>query len=326
MRKEFPAGYSILWMNGVQLIERQIEPFALVEMVRRERRLINGVRELGFNGKQAVSLLGHKEIASSKAEDANPRYDWTDRQEGDNAILWLNDLEDEDRYPDFPTTLTALLQRVMPGQIPPIAKNIFNLIVPVDFSDPEDVDVVARLISIMSRDIPLRFGLIPLTTTPDATAQAKVVHYILENFGIYALEDYLQGHFENPQAPPSKTLVARIVASHDLAHDGKQMTLEDILESDHYSERVKFAKKWAGRLKVNASPRVVFINGVVIPRDENWMQAMSMKLSDDLQTVQRGIFMGSLTMRQMFLKYSWKTPSANETRTSRRTVMIHSTS
>ena len=103
-----PGGISFLWMNGLQLIDRQIEPFTLVDMVRRERKLIDGVRELGFTGKQAVSLLGHQEIATAKAEQMSPRYDWTDRQEGDNVIIWLNDLENDERYSVFPKTVMSV--------------------------------------------------------------------------------------------------------------------------------------------------------------------------------------------------------------------------
>jgi UDP-glucose:glycoprotein glucosyltransferase len=107
-----PSGINFIWMNGVQLIERQIEPFNLVEMMRRERKLINGVRELGFNGQQAVSLLGHPQIASSKADDEAPRFDWTDRLEDDKALMWLNDLEKDPRYQNLPSDLTAACIRI----------------------------------------------------------------------------------------------------------------------------------------------------------------------------------------------------------------------
>ena len=108
-----PSGINFLWMNGVQLIERQVEPFALIEMIRRERKLIDGVRELGFSGQQAVSLLGHSEIASSKADDEPPRFDWTDRLENGKAVMWLNDLEKDARYQKFPSDLTAVCKRLI---------------------------------------------------------------------------------------------------------------------------------------------------------------------------------------------------------------------
>jgi UDP-glucose:glycoprotein glucosyltransferase len=103
-----PTGINFLWMNGVQLIERQIEPFNLIDMIRRERKLINGVRALGFNGQQAVSLLGHSQIANAKADDEPTRFDWTDRSEDGKVFIWLNDLEKDTQYAELPKELKAV--------------------------------------------------------------------------------------------------------------------------------------------------------------------------------------------------------------------------
>lgn len=104
----FPPGVNYLWMNGVQLIERQIEPFSLIDMVRRERRFLQGVRDLGLSGRQAVSLLGHDRVATAKANKAPPRLDWTDRQEDGRVIVWLNDLEKDEQYAQYPTSVESV--------------------------------------------------------------------------------------------------------------------------------------------------------------------------------------------------------------------------
>jgi len=106
--QEIPAGMNVMWMNGVQLIERQIEPFNLVDMLRRERKLVNGVKELGLTGRQVVGLLGHPNVASAKSDDEPPRFDWRDTPEGGKVIIWLNDIENDERYEEFPTSLMAV--------------------------------------------------------------------------------------------------------------------------------------------------------------------------------------------------------------------------
>lgn len=104
-----PSGVNVLWANGLQLIERQIEAFTLVDILRRERRLIQGVRELGLTGREAVSLLGHKDVTQAKADDnESPRFDWRDELEEGKVILWLNDLEKDERYAEWPTSLFAV--------------------------------------------------------------------------------------------------------------------------------------------------------------------------------------------------------------------------
>jgi len=107
--QRIPRGVNALWINGVQLIERQIEPFALVERLRSERKLIDGVRNLGLNAKQAVSLLGHESVVEAKTDDDEVlRYDWTDRIEDGRVIIWLNDLESDSRYHEYPRKVASV--------------------------------------------------------------------------------------------------------------------------------------------------------------------------------------------------------------------------
>lgn len=111
--KGVPGGLNLLWLNGVQLIERQIEPFALIERLRQERKLIDGFRALGLNGKQAASILGHQDVSTAKEGGEALRYDWTDRLEDGRVIIWLNDIESDDVYEDYPKSLTSVSRNKM---------------------------------------------------------------------------------------------------------------------------------------------------------------------------------------------------------------------
>ncbi|KAL2890526.1 UDP-glucose glycoprotein glucosyltransferase [Ceratocystis lukuohia] len=113
-----PAGRNMMWINGVQQIERQIEPFNLLEALRRERKLIQGVRSLGLNARQANALLGHNAITGSKISEDSIRYDWRDNLEGNRVIMWMNDLEKDPGYAQFDRSVKALLRQNF-GQIPP---------------------------------------------------------------------------------------------------------------------------------------------------------------------------------------------------------------
>jgi UDP-glucose:glycoprotein glucosyltransferase len=113
--KMIPTGINVLWMNGVQLIERQIEPLALIDMLRTERTLIGGVKKLGLTGKQAVSLLSHPKVTQGKGDDEPLRFDWRDQSEDGRVIIWLNDLENDQRYEDFPTSLMSVCNSLLSG-------------------------------------------------------------------------------------------------------------------------------------------------------------------------------------------------------------------
>lgn len=103
-----PPGYNILWINGVQIMPRDVDAFALLEHLRRERQIINGVRKLGFTPPEAISVLSNNAIAKSKDNDEPQRYDWRDTTEGGNVIMFLNDIEKDKRYAEWPTSLRAV--------------------------------------------------------------------------------------------------------------------------------------------------------------------------------------------------------------------------
>ncbi|GJN71657.1 hypothetical protein PLICBS_005725 [Purpureocillium lilacinum] len=286
------GGINFLWMNGLQLIERQIEPFNLVEMLRRERKLIRGVRSLGLDGKQAVSLLGHESVSSAKGDDEPLRYDWTDREEQGRVIIWLNDLENDARYADYPKELASLLRRTYPGQMPPIGLNIFNLIIPADISRPDDIQFLSQVISIMSRGIPIRFGIVPSTSTPEASAHAKVLYHLIKNYGAESIVGYLQVLGERGTLTADEKILSAALASQELLPGGQTLSLQEVLATDSYAAQADLAASWTKRLRADTPTAPLFINGILTPRDKKWMQTMSMKIGEDLQNVQQGIFHG----------------------------------
>ena len=103
-----PAGYNIIWMNGMQVEPRQMDAFALLDQLRRERSLIGNLRHLGFTGEEAVQILTHPAIAESKAMGDLQRYDYRDTTEGGKVIIWLNDVEKDKRYASWPREVDAV--------------------------------------------------------------------------------------------------------------------------------------------------------------------------------------------------------------------------
>lgn len=103
-----PSGNNFIWINGVQIEERQVDAFSLLEHLRRERKLIQKFRDLGLSAQGAVELLSHPVLAESQAKDEAQRYDYRDDLEGGNVIIWLNNLEKDSRYEDWPSDIEAV--------------------------------------------------------------------------------------------------------------------------------------------------------------------------------------------------------------------------
>ncbi|CAI6095409.1 unnamed protein product [Clonostachys chloroleuca] len=290
-----PNGLNYLWMNGVQLISRQVEPFTLIDMVRRERKLLSSVLDLGFDGIQAVSLLGHTQVAEAKAADGATRYDWTDRPENGKAIMWLNDIENDELYASYPRGLQSLLQRTYPGQIPQVRENIFHLILPLDLTNTADLDTCLQMIGLIQRGIPIRFGLVPLTSSAESLSQAKLGYYLLENYSLDAFLNYFKTIRAESITGADEKLLNAVVKDANLKARAAPKSWAEIFEADAYSENVKEAQNWSKRLGTNSDARSVFVNGAAMAREKNWMQAVSSRLAEDLQGLQMSVYRGLMS-------------------------------
>ena len=86
-----------------------------------------------------------------------------------------------------------MLQRTYPGQLPLVRRDIHNLVIPLDFSDPTDIEMlVESLQSFIKRKVPIRIGLVPTVQSPGAMEQAKTVYHLLDTYGLNAVLMYLE--------------------------------------------------------------------------------------------------------------------------------------
>ncbi|KAF2268500.1 hypothetical protein CC78DRAFT_510304 [Lojkania enalia] len=313
-----PAGYNVIWINGVQIPQRDVNPFTLLEHLRRERRLINGVRSQGLSGPEAIYLLSNSAITESRAEDEPQRYDFRDEIEGGRVIIWLNDIEKDKRYEDWPSSLAALLQRTFPGQLPPVRRDIHNVILPVDFTSKDDVfSVVETIQSLVMRKVPVRWGLVPKTQTIGAKGQAKVIYHLLDTYGLSAVMKYLDAIKESSKlSNPDETIFEATIQEAKLRNERVALSLINVLESEEFEQRIINAKQYLARLAADGANAPIFVNGVATPQDDDWLQAMSQRITMDLRSIQRGVF------EHQFHEDSWLPQFFLATAAARRNPLI----
>jgi UDP-glucose:glycoprotein glucosyltransferase len=97
-----PGGENLFWMNGMMIPRDKVEAFNLLSVMRRERTLINSLRQLDLSSDQAVKLLSHEKIAEKIEIGGTNRFDIRDEIEGGKVIVWMNDLEKDSRYKQWP--------------------------------------------------------------------------------------------------------------------------------------------------------------------------------------------------------------------------------
>ena len=173
-----------------------------------------------------------------------------------------------------------MLQRTYPGQLPPVRRDCFNLVLPIDFTSSEDVRLVAdTFLSFVKRKLTIRIGLVPTTSTPAGAEQARVIYHLLETYGLSSVFAYLEASYL------SKSVAAASKGSFDSAVDGKKLRLEmvplsfeEVLKSEVYDEQIQASRSWIRRLSADSKVPPMFVDGAAIPRDENYLQSMSTRV------------------------------------------------
>ncbi|KAL1311062.1 hypothetical protein AAFC00_001271 [Neodothiora populina] len=289
-----PPGFNILWINGVQVLARDFDAYFVLELLRKERKLIGSAGELGLSGNEAIQLLSHPSIAQEASQQEPQRYNWQDELEGGNVIMWLNDIEHDKRYAEWTSVVRAFLQRTFPGQLPPVRKEAHTLILPIDFADHKDVQlVVENLQNFVVRKVPIRFGLVPRTDSDASSAQAQIVYHLLRTYGPSAVMDYLEKislkHGRKALAP-AQAVFDGSVKDRKLRKDRKALSMEQVLQNEESQGQLASAQKYLQRLGATGSAPPYFANGVTIQRTDDWLQEMSNRVTLDSRVIQKAVY------------------------------------
>ncbi|RMZ83351.1 hypothetical protein DV737_g1697, partial [Chaetothyriales sp. CBS 132003] len=291
-----PAGYNILWINGLQIEPRQVNAYSLLDHLRRERKLIEEMKTIGLTATDAIGLLSSDVIAQAQAHEVVQRYDWRDEPEGGNVIIWLNDLEKDKRYAKWPKYLAGLFQRSRPGQLPPVARDIHNLIVPFDIENIKDIELVARnLQSLIKGQVPIRIGLIPSGSTQTAETYARLSHYLVDTYGLSSLIAFYDDLLKSKRISSNAEKHLATAIKDTEVREGKQaLTYNQVLQSEALGEYVSKAQEYLDRLELSTIDPHFIINGVVLPRGETWFELLSSRVFLDLQQIQQAVYQDAL--------------------------------
>ncbi|PGG97882.1 hypothetical protein AJ79_09054 [Helicocarpus griseus UAMH5409] len=291
-----PAGYNVMWINGVQMDPRNIDAFSLLDHLRHERKLISGLRGFGLSGQQAVDLLSDPVVAKIQVADDSQRYDYRDEIEGGGVIIWLNNLEKDHRYDGWPDDLHSLLKPTYPGQLPPVRRDIHNVVIPVDLASLADVEIiVGNLQMLVKRKIPVRFGLVPIIHKSHSLEQAKIAHYLLDTYGISTFVAYLRASLSaNRIGSPDEASFTAALEDRKPREDRTPLAFKDVLNSEDYDSALANTSSYLKRLAIGGGPIPFFVNGVSFVRDEGYLQNTVATVGRDLEELQRAVIEGAI--------------------------------
>ncbi|KAF9438604.1 hypothetical protein BGZ76_006503 [Entomortierella beljakovae] len=179
-----------IWLNNQPVPDHKMNPYSLIRSLRRERDTLESLATMDISTKKAIDLLTDStgdDNSDSGSDVPIGVFDVRDKSKDKDLVVWLNDLETDQRYKDWSPALYKLLQPIYPGQFHQIRKNAFNSLLVVDLSSPQVLETVAfQLLDYVQRLIPLRFGILPLVTSEDGedAKMAMLWRHIVSRHGI----------------------------------------------------------------------------------------------------------------------------------------------
>ncbi|KAL1916354.1 uncharacterized protein VTP21DRAFT_5971 [Calcarisporiella thermophila] len=305
--RAFYAGANIFWVNGVKLEAGRIDPFGIMEVMRKERKTLAALKALGVEPKRAIDLLAAVDSQNGQGETDNEEaFDVRDIAEGGGVITWWNDLERDARYKNWPSSLMELFRPMYPGQLSMIARNLFSVLFVVDLTRPEDLEpIVDDVQTMIKRGIPIRFGMVPIVDNSDAgssTQMAKVFTHLLESYGRTVAMQFLSEFHRIKKESPSTVLEVALPKAFEAAtknqtpkETSKSLTLEEVYSHKAYADSVKRARAYMERLGILHGGRgVIFVNGRPLELDEAYQQQMVQMIGEQRQNLMQNIYIGKV--------------------------------
>uniref|UniRef100_A0A672LE22 UDP-glucose ceramide glucosyltransferase-like 1 n=1 Tax=Sinocyclocheilus grahami TaxID=75366 RepID=A0A672LE22_SINGR len=180
-------GDASLFINGIHVDLDLHNPFSILDILRTEAKILEGLHNLGIKG-SSISKFLHLP-SSATLEDS---YALDIRH---TSIMWVNDIEKDSMYRHWPSSLQELLRATFPGVIRQIRRNFYNLVLFLDPVQEESIELVKLAELFYKHNIPLRIGFVLVVSADD-----KVDGYLDAGVAVFRLLNYISEEYDEAQA------------------------------------------------------------------------------------------------------------------------------
>ncbi|RDB27081.1 UDP-glucose:glycoprotein glucosyltransferase [Hypsizygus marmoreus] len=304
------GGVRMFWLNGAIVQDKDINPFGLLRLLRKERAAVMSLTQLGLGRGEVLDLLTHPDVTQTATGSAtlDGLFDASDRPEDGEVIVWWNDLEKDKRYERWSPSLYALL-RAMHHGLPNIRLNLFNVVLVLDLSQVSSLTfITGPMADIIEKNISLRFGVVPITETEEGTRMAKLFFHLVRNYGrkktLAFLSDLLtavaQRSEQGVQTIPwdAVRILFPSFVENMASPDDVIASLDDIIAGNVTPEPpLEKAAAYAERLGATLSASSqghVFLNGKHFKFDDDFFRLMQPELGRQLRYLQEQVYEGKI--------------------------------
>uniref|UniRef100_A0A673BY12 UDP-glucose glycoprotein glucosyltransferase 2 n=1 Tax=Sphaeramia orbicularis TaxID=375764 RepID=A0A673BY12_9TELE len=288
-------GDGELFINGLHIDLDVHNPFSILDILRGEARVLEGLHNLGIKGEHQGKLL---KLPVNPADDS---YALDIRHP---AIMWINDIESDPMYRSWPTGVQELLRATFPGVIRQIRRNFYNLVLFLDPVQEESVELVKLAELFYKHKIPLRIGFVFVVNTKD-----EMDGFSDAGVGFYRLLNYIADEYDLSQA------LLSMVSLYNKVDVGETLTVDTITDylkrkfpkadaerilgvESEYDDKRKDGALFYKKSGLGALPLALF-NGIPLNPEEMDPEELEtvilQRIMDTTNAFQRAVFMGQLT-------------------------------
>eukprot|EP01028_Stygiella_incarcerata_P005737 TRINITY_DN2385_c0_g1_i2.p1 TRINITY_DN2385_c0_g1~~TRINITY_DN2385_c0_g1_i2.p1 ORF type:complete len:1648 (+),score=442.89 TRINITY_DN2385_c0_g1_i2:114-5057(+) len=151
MREMTSEGKSdnAIWINSVKIDLGTSNVFDVLEKLLQDEQIVKEMFEQHGIPKDLTRRMQRMDMS----DNAAPRFDLrTDH------VVYLNNLEKDVQYRRWNSALDGLY-RTYPGQMPFMRRNVFNVLIPIDIDDDQDLQLLSWFATIISQNAPIRVGI-----------------------------------------------------------------------------------------------------------------------------------------------------------------------
>ncbi|RVE57954.1 hypothetical protein OJAV_G00204330 [Oryzias javanicus] len=287
-------GDGELFINGLHIDLDVHNPFSILEILRGEAKILEGLHNLEIKGEHQGKLL------SLPVNSVDDSYALDIRHP---AIMWMNNIENDHIYQNWPSSLQELLRATFPGVIRQIRRNLFNLVLFLDPLQEESVELLKLAELFYKHKIPLRIGFVFVVNPKD-----DISGFSDAGVGFYRLLNYIADEYDVPQAVMSMiSLYNKMDAGETLSADAISTYLkrkypkadpENVLGTEsEYDYKRKDGALFYKKSGLDALPLALF-NGIPLNPDEMDPEELEtiilQRIMDSTTAFQRAVFMGQL--------------------------------
>ncbi|PSN48119.1 UDP-glucose:glycoprotein glucosyltransferase [Blattella germanica] len=305
---------TALFVNGMFFDLDVVDVISLLEVVRQELRVMEGLHKIGISDSYMSSLLA-LDFSSGSSSSSTPEYAIDIR---DSAVMWVNDIEHDKQYRRWSESLMELLRPTFPGMLRSVRRNLYNLVILANPARKEAKPLLKLAESFYVHTAPLRIGLV-FAVNPDQSVSGQ------EDAGV-ALLNAFNYVSDVKDAYHGLSFITDVYAT---IKDDRDVTVEDVTsllrtkyrsadideifgEDSEYETGRRLARDFVERSGFRRMPQAL-LNGIPLTEKhlnaEDFEEAVLSEIMNQTPLYQKAVYKGEFTEGDNALDFIMNQPN-----------------